>query len=397
MKVLFSASLLLLASGLTAQTPEPIAFTGSVQLRSEADGRDFNHKTPPNLFSTMRTRLAATATFENLGKAVIEMQDTRTLGGEPSTLSNSPSFGAHQAYVLVPMTEGYALQAGRFEVAYGSERILGSVGWSMTSRSFDGFRLKTPLLGSLDFFALTVRENQAATSVPAWSAIKNQGSDLYGAWLTHAHESVTLEGFLLYESDNSPTVPIDRYTAGGTMVWKLQGTTLTTEGAWQTGTFKNMDIQAWMAAVNVAFSGLTGEGSLLTAGADLLSGTEAGSSEYNTFFVGYGTNHKFYGYMDYFLANPAGGVQDLYLKVKQDGLPWSLTGMADFHLMNSFEEMNGETGLGYEADFTLSRPIVKGMKLTAGASAFIPGPYMKALYASKDPAWWGYLQLNVSF
>lgn len=397
MKVLLSTCLLLLAASVTAQTTDPIAISGTVQLRSEADGRDFDHKTPPNLFSTMRTRLAATATFENLGKAVVEMQDTRTLGGEPATLSNSPSFGAHQAYVLVPLTEGYALQAGRFEVVYGSERILGSVGWSMTSRSFDGFRLKTPLLGSLDFFALTVKENQAAATVPAYSSIKNQGADLYGAWLTHAHESVTLEGYLLYEADNSVTVPLDRYTAGGSLTWKLDAATLTTEAAWQTGTRNTYDINAWMATVNVAVPGLIGEGSLLTAGADFLSGTEAGSSEYNTFFVGYGTNHKFYGFMDYFLANPTGGLQDLYLKVKQEGLPWSLTGMADFHAMNSFEEMAGETGLGYEADFTLSRPIVKGMKLTAGASAFQPGPYMKALYASDDPAWWSYLQLNVSF
>lgn len=397
MKVLLSVSLLVFATSVTAQTTEPLAFSGSMQLRNETDGRDFNHQTPPNLFSTMRTRLAVTASFENMGRAVIELQDTRTLGGEPSTLSNSPSFGAHQAYVLVPLAEGYALQAGRFEVAYGSERILGSVGWSMTSRSFDGFRLKTNLLGSLDFFALTVKENQAATSVPAWSAIKHQGSDLYGAWLTHAHESVTLEGFLLYESDNSPTVPLDRYTAGGSLAWKLEAATLTTEAAWQTGSFKSMDIKAWMAALNLAFPKLIGEGSLLAAGADFLSGTEAGSTEYNTFFVGYGTNHKFYGFMDYFLANPTGGLQDIYLKIKQDGLPWSFTGMADFHVMNSFEEMAGETGLGYEADFTLTRPIVKGMKLTAGASAFQPGPYMKAVYGSDDPAWWGYLQLNVSF
>jgi len=403
-KVLFVSGLLLSTGILFAQEqPNPIKFGGSVQLRSELDGRDFKNASAPNTFTTMRTRLSAEKGLGAIGKVFLELQDTRTFGATSgSTISNDKNIDAHQAFILIPLTEeNLTLQAGRFEMAYGTERFIGAVGWSPIGRAFDGFRFRYSDGWTLDAFALNLKEVQSVGA--PFLHKRDTGTDIYGAWFTQKIENQQLDLFGYYENSRPVTSPkLYRSTLGATHTFKADALTTVFEGAYQMGSSGMTEIGAWMFSGSVMVPNLLGEKSSMTAGADLLSGQDPKSKKITLFDVSYGTNHKFYGYMDYLYAGfiPAGGLQDFYLKLKAETELWNLTAACDLHHFNSFEKNAADHSIiGQEIDLTLSRPLLPGVKTTWGTSVFLPGDVMKDVYGPKneDIALWSYLQVNVSF
>ncbi len=404
MKTALTFLILTLAAGLlSAQETAPVKFTGSVQLRSEADARDFNNATALNTFTTMRTRLAAEKTVGEFGKVVFELQDSRTFGAtSASTVSNDKNIDAHQAYILVPLAgESMQLQAGRFEMVYGNERFFGALGWSPVARSFDGFRLRMNGDIRADVFALNLREVQYGTT--AYSYAKDTGSDLFGGWATWVQDQHQIDAFSWYE-ESRPAAgkKLFRSTSGLTYGLKEENFLLSAEAAYQLGSVSGVDLSAWMAAFSVTLPDVFGDKSAFSAGADLLSGTKAGSSELTTFSVPYGTTHKFYGFMDYHYVSFAtqGGLQDYFLKLKAETGISDVSAACDLHFFNSFEENPaGNTIYGQEIDLTLVKPITQGIKATWGTSVYLPGDVMKeSVYPNnEDPAYWTYLQFNVMF
>lgn len=403
-KVLFISGLLLSAGILFAQEQtNPIKFGGSVQLRSELDGRDFKNASAPNTFTTMRTRLSAEKGLGAFGKVFLELQDTRTFGATSgSTISNDKNIDAHQAFILIPLTEeNLTLQAGRFEMIYGTERFFGGVGWSQIGRSFDGFRFRYSDGWTLDAFALNLKEVQSVGA--PFLHKRDTGTDIYGAWFIQKIENQQLDLFGYYENSRPVISPkLYRSTLGATHTLKTDALTTVFEGAYQMGSYHMTKIGAWMFSGSAMVPNLFGDKSSLTAGADLLSGQDPKSKKITLFDVSYGTNHKFYGYMDYLYAGfiPTGGLQDFYLKLKAETELWNLTAACDLHHFNSFEKNALDHSIiGQEIDLTLSRPLIPGVKTTWGTSVFLPGDVMKDTYGSKneDIAFWSYLQINVTF
>ncbi len=118
------------------------ALSGQVQLRSELDGRDFSNTTHPLTFTSMRTRLGINKNIEDKISFFIQISDSRVFGQEPNSLVSISNLDLHQGYVKLNnlFDWNWSLQAGRFEVSYGTERFFGAVGWHFVGRSFDGVR-----------------------------------------------------------------------------------------------------------------------------------------------------------------------------------------------------------------------------------------------------------------
>ena len=163
---------------------------GQIQLRSELDGRDFSNNTHPLTFASLRTRLSVAKSLDEAVQFLIQFQDSRVFGEEPSTLSAIDNIDLHQGFVKLdkPFGWDFSVQAGRFEVKYGTERFFGAVGWHYVGRSFDGVRFTIdPDDFDLDLFALTLDESNnyignAVPSVYPYPQMPTPSESVYGFW-----------------------------------------------------------------------------------------------------------------------------------------------------------------------------------------------------------------------
>ncbi len=170
------------ASGGVAQE---VTFGGQVRPRYEF--RD-TAGTGSDGFTSMRVRAHVSATLERQVKVFVQIQDVRLWGEETSTLGDfqADNFDLHQGYVEVQQspTEALSLRAriGRQEAAFGAERLIGPVGWTQQSRSFDGVRLSAHGgFGTVDVIGFRLAEATAPSIsrlTPCWPVrtLRSMGS-----------------------------------------------------------------------------------------------------------------------------------------------------------------------------------------------------------------------------
>ena len=145
----------------------------------------------------------------------------------------------------------------------------------------------------------------------------------------------------------------------------------------------------------------------IAVGYDYLSGRGEEDEDYTVFDTLFATNHKFYGFMDYFVNIPVhtngAGLQDVMAKF-QIHPHKKFTLNADLHQFTSAKSpqppfsKGGKGGFGQEADLTAVYRYHEALGFTLGASLFLPGELMKARFGSHDdPAFWSYLMTTANF
>jgi hypothetical protein len=397
-------------------------FTGHLQLRSELDGRDFSNTTPPITFASLRTRVAVEKSFLNKLNFFVQFQDSRIFGEERGTLASINNIDLHQGYVMLkePFDWRMEIQAGRFEVAYGTERFFGAVGWHYVGRSWDGVRFKFPSIG-LDAFALTHSDYAMyiGNAVPAiYSGNAYSSYSVYGVWeQAKLDEKNKLDVFGYYQinrmkllSDNSL---LSRFTVGSSHFGSYGALSTIIEAAYQFGKMADFDISAYLFSAQGSYS--FGSSSL-GAGADILSGSDE-SLKVKSFDPGFGTNHKFYGYMDYFINIPGNtdmrGLNDFYLfwNYQPKDCDWEASINLHHFMLNQpakyttvfgpnlTQQVTEFSTFGQEIDVTIKYKFIKGTTLTWGGSVFLPGDYMKEIFSrqgikKEDPAFWSYVMIT---
>src|ERR1035438_6515247 len=130
MKKLLTTALisLILAFPSFSQNKTDWTFDGQIQLRTELDGRDFSNKTYPLVFSSLRTRIGLKADISDKIYLYTQLQDSRIFGEEPNVTTSIKNVDLHQGYVKLidPIDFPMSVQAGRFEMVYGTERFFGA-------------------------------------------------------------------------------------------------------------------------------------------------------------------------------------------------------------------------------------------------------------------------------
>ena len=113
------------------------------------------------VFYRARLGLSTTPIDVGKGKHVILLFQPQASGfwaDKGDTLTDG-SLNLHQATLRIAGAS-YWIDAGRFEMSYGDELVIGSVDWHHTGRSFDGLRSRIDVdAGWLDVFATQVRED----------------------------------------------------------------------------------------------------------------------------------------------------------------------------------------------------------------------------------------------
>jgi hypothetical protein len=423
-----------------AATANPLSFFGGKlvldfeeKLRFEAreNNFDFNDSVDSltdDAWLLQRVRFGALFAPTSFLKFYAQGQDSREFFSDrpdiPGQLGaeGNDKFDLRQAWIEIgdakssfPMT----LKVGRQLLSYGDERLVGSFDWNNIGRTFDAAKLTyTGSDWSVDAFGASV-VNVDRDDINE-SDFTNGGSrdQFFGGlyFSTKALGIQTTDLYAFYLDESTVTGDTGFVTLGSRVkstAGKLNGFDYDFEGALQFGDLKGKDLSAgavhagagytfanapWKPRIGLEYNFATGDGN-------------PGDNNTDTFQNLFPTNHKFYGYADFFswqnIHNPA-----IQLKLAPTK---TLTLQADYHLFwldetaDGWYRANGVTKVrpapagkkadsfvGSEIDFTATWKATKNLSLQAGYSHFFSGDYAKASGPSDD-ADFVYTQLTISF
>lgn len=388
-----------------------LKFSGQVRTRMEYDDRSIYSSYSP-LYTDMRTRFSVTADVDSSVHAFIQFQDSRRFGAlandrpANSTNADNKNVDLHQAWLAVDNfpIKNLRLQAGRFELSFGNERVIGAGDWHNVSRAFEGVNL-------------VYQRPKCATNLFASQLIERNGGKLkedyllYGANVSFLGPRLDL--LALYEYDDgtffvSGPDQMKRLSLGSYFNRQIGPADIIINGVYQTGNFDyspyplKQDISAYLITAELGYLLDTKTKARMAVGVDYASGDEdMYDGDLNTYDNLFYTGHKFRGFMDYYLTGASTnnlGLVDQMLRAKiEPARGWVLRG--DLHRFLTAEPYwsgtEKKTELGWEIDLVATTTRIKGLKFEMGAASFLPA---KDFYGENaNPGYWGYMSAAVDF
>jgi len=393
---------LLLTASFSIYAQQTVKISGQIRPRFELDDRDFNSARAASSLTYMRTRLNAGFAANNFN-AFIQVQDSRIWGTETSTIADMKNVDLHQAYFVLNniFETPLSVKAGRMEVNYNNERILGASNWSNVGRSFNGIVL-TYSAGNLSADLLAMKE---AEKLAAGDTLDQT---MYGVFAEYKlSNKQSINPFILLQR-GTPSTNLNRYSLGFYSKGEVEGVSHEAEFIYQGGEYtqalKKFEISSYFLALNAGYTFNLPNKLMLGAGVDYYSGDDVlADNKVKTFNTIYGTGHKFLGFMDYFTDIPAHtyglGIMDIIAKAginPSEKLRLNLI----FHMFNSVQNYSLKNGsktneFGSEINLVANYKYSDNVGFETGFGYFFPGEIFKEK-RGKDSSTWFYLMTNVS-
>jgi len=377
-----------------------VTFSGQYRLRGEyVDNQDrVNATEDEGDFWAQRVRLTANAKATDDVSAKITIQDTRVWGAT-GVLSDAGmnTLDLHEAYLNVSNIFGtpVSLRAGRQELAYGDERLIGSFGWSNFGRAFDGVKLMYANDAvNVDVFSTVVTElgNGVASGFPTGATTGMQDNTFSGIYATLKQivPNNTLDVYFLHQNYRQ-VAPVEstRYTTGARLKGAAAGVDYTAEGAYQFGETSGTDIAAYAFAVKAGYTLPTPMKIRVGAEYDYATGDDSDLTETEAFDNLFPTNHAHFGIGD--VVNTWSDIQ-----------AWSVNASADvtdqirlYAAYWDYTEQETAAGvdddLGSEIDVVATYKYNNNVSIEAGVARFMPGDQAGVNDDARD---WAYLQIT---
>jgi hypothetical protein len=361
------------------------------------------------IFTSQRTRLSLLFNHEQY-RLGFSVQDVRVWGDE-AQLQDNPSIAAHELWGEVDFSPNLHLKVGRQELVYDDHRLLGNVNWTQQARSHDAALLKYQRDNWKLHLAAAYNNEREDLFRTAYTASNYRS--LFFAWLHHqSGENFKISALVLADGFQGNDLSVDetiyRYTVGPHAQYFSGKVSFTGTYYYQFGSDRaGRDINAYMYALSIQYQHRQAS---FTGGIDFLSGTDAAeASKVKTFNTLYATNHKFYGWMDYFLNIPVdtkgGGLRDLYAGFQYKLSPKSILA-ATIHQFSLAADIANplapesllDKSLGTEIDAVFRYNLMPDVGLQAGLSLLFPDDSMAALKAGDQDAtqYWGWLMIRIA-
>ena len=370
-------------------------------------------------FILSRTRLGASYSRDWLS-ARLTAQHADTWG---SSAGNSLSM--NEAWVKAQFPVGFFAQLGRQRLSYDDQRIFGADDWSMTGYSHDGLKLGFERAGhKVHLFGAY---NQDVSNIDQGGTRFSGGIQPYKSlaslWYHYDIPKTGIGASLLFVNmgleDNMVYIGEEPKTcfqqlAGTFLSWNPKHFGLEASYYHQWGKSNGgIPLNAWMASAKAMAT--PSEHWSFRAGYDYLSGEEdfpiPGEGDIGLvrheivrgFNSLYGSNHKFYGAMDFFYVSTyvngfTPGLQNLYA-----GVSWTpvkpLSADAAYHFFSTAVPVqDANQALGHEVELQLTWTIIPSVSLSAGYSFMQGTETMSILKRSthNNRLHWGWLMLNVT-
>jgi hypothetical protein len=359
-------------------------------------------------FIAQRARLIFDFKKDNI-TAYTSIQDTRTWGDEEQ-VKDLPGLSVNELWLELAMKKGLSIKAGRQELVYDDQRLLGNGDWGNITRSHDALLLK-------------YTNKQKKFNWHIGGAFNQSGEPLFGTgyqlknykflaftWLKKEFGNSSLSATAIANGLNA-TIPSSKktytsFTIGPLYNYQSNKFKALLGAYYQTGkTENNLLLDAYM--VN-AYAEVRSKKIFAGLGLDYLSGNddETTSNHSHSFSTLYATNHKFYGFMDYFTNIPADtrqrGLVDPYLRI---GISPNkkITTTLDVHHFLLANENNllinkVSKELGNEFDLLMDYKISPFINLQAGYSMMFATKNMELIKSGNKNNYngWAYIMLKVS-
>ena len=382
-------------------------------------GNDFKAGNNFDAFSH-RARLGLEAQMLTWFRLKVQLQDVRTWGEETNTLGDfrADGFDVHQAWAEASCPLGLTLRIGRQELAYDNHRLIGTVGWKDQARSFDAIRAaysgKEGAVQAHLFYAKTGEQDAYEATTDAKGDLvtlsgSRQDTDLAGLWARYQGLSFLRPSLSAFYDWVGPTNQ-NRVTVGLFVDGEpVQGLSYTGEFYYQAGRTGNesqrKDIAAFMGALALAYRAPLWSHPSVKLWFEYLSGDDdPGDDTVGTFDTLFATNHKFYGFMDYFINLPVNtgglGLVDIGGRLQFQPAPW-LNALIDYHHFElAKEHSSGARTVGNEVDLALTFPVNKHLTLQGVFAVFVPklgGAHLRNDGSHKRTELYGYVQTDLRF
>lgn len=408
MRRFFYLGALLMVLGVKSSYAQ-FSISGEIRPRTEfrngfkkltADGTD------AALFTEQRSRLYFDYTTEKY-KLKIALQDVRIWGenGQIHKADNGMNT-VSEAWGQVFVSDKSSFKFGRQIISYDNQRFLGGLEWALQGRRHDALLYiynNSESSSQLHIgAAFNQNVNEPVTLTGTTYPLQNPGKDVYHAtnnyktmqyaWYHKDFDSGKLSLLAFNEGRQNEVGDMAfRQTLGFNGSKKMGGLTLGSEVFYQLGKVApaagvKKDVSAYLVALNATFKTSV---TPITIGVDYLSGNDmANTSEQNGFAPAFGTNHAFYGFMDYFyVGNGFGnvGLTDIYVKTKfKTGEKSNLMlHVHDFMSSAKILEGDGTTEaskqLGAEIDLVYTKVISPEVTFNLGYSQLFASSSMELL------------------
>jgi hypothetical protein len=250
------------ATQINAVLPKWLRFSGEYRMRPEEHTAYSFAPANNDAFFLSRLKLNIEVKPTSWMSTFVQAQDSEAVGIRTSHITQSVKdvFDLHQAYIQVQNGENAWIQfrAGRQDLRYGQERLIGISDWTNAPRVYDGFRLIVgPSKDHVDVFSTSVVVNNPIAFDRLPAGLHFHG--VYGS-LSSLVPKASVEPFVLWK--DLPSVKSEEGTFGRENLWtygfrwtgKLPGNfDYMVETAKQSGKFSADAIRAWAGYANVGY------------------------------------------------------------------------------------------------------------------------------------------------
>jgi len=347
-------------------------------------------------FVRQRVRLGGELAWQDRVRAFVQVQDVRVWGEASDTLGDfsADGFDLHQGYLEVRLADGLDLRAGRQEIIFLNQRLIGNVDFVEQGRSFDALRLRydTDDLLVDAFYARTLDRAEPDDPRP---------NDVFGAMATFRFSPAFALSAVSILDLNSNFGRV-RSTSGIHLAGSLDmGLSYRAEAYLQVGGADNdVSFMAYLASARVRYTLQHPMAPFLQLHSDLVSGD--GSPDDGTvrsFDTLFATNHRFYGNMDFFTNLPRDtnrrGLMDLGATLGFKPHP-NVTATLVGHVFQAMESRGGPGHYGVEVDTKVVWRPLPHLHLDLLYGVFVPGEGFVG-GAPSDPEHFVYSTVSVLF
>ncbi|MFB3827114.1 MAG: alginate export family protein [Bryobacteraceae bacterium] len=374
----------LLIAAFVGHLPSWVQFGGEYRMRVESfQGMAFREANG-DTHALNRVRLNLGIRPTDWLKFFVQGQDARIWGNQrvPSGPPYKDSMDLRQGYLELGDSDkkSFGLRAGRQELVFGEQRLIGHTSWSNTARTFDAVRATVRFAGvRLDAWASSVvvirddRFNRPDT-----------GNNFHGLYASAAPG----EAYALWRVAPG----LDFRTYGARRAGKLPGGfDYSVEMAFQAGTAARQDLRAWAGHWLAGYTVRAPWSPRLIAEYNYASGDrDPGDNRRGTFDSLYPTPHSKYGYTDQVGWR---NIHDVHFGLELKPRPrwlagghfhnWWLASTRDF-LYNApgtplFRVPDGSAGrhVGEEFAVEAAYSLSKQLQIGAAVGRAIPGEFLK--------------------
>ena len=412
-----------------APPPPPNEFTLSAQLRPRFEYRNGAYRPlvegeSPAILTNNRTRLNFDYKHTDRLHLYISLQNVNVWGQaqQIQAVDRTGGMSVFEAYAEFPLVNTLSAKVGRQMIVLDDDRIFGSLDWHPAGRSHDAVNLNWTPSEKLTLRGFFAYNQSGSTTTPTLNVNTPSGQNFTPGWgqdyqhlqALHAHYSISeahqlslLFANLGYRTDDSADQNMQ--TFGAHYTGKSNQLSYGASAYMQTG--KNntgADKSAYMFAVNAGykFSPIFG----LTAGVDYLSGNASDDNSKDKKFNPFsGTNHKFYGFMDYYYvgapgsnAAPSAGLLNPYLTANvRTGEKSNLSATFHYFAPAAKFEVGGKkhSSYGSEIDLVYNLKVQPFIGLQVGYSTYFANDGTKALKGTANQRGyqdWFWCSLNIN-